>query len=437
MKHRTTRRRVISRGLLAVLLAGLCMSFGAASRAAADGPGYKRGQVIVELDASSGATIDDVNRSHGTRTLKQLAPNTYLLQIPAGTSVPQIDTEMSADTRLQTAEPNYIGTAPEANPSRIGAWGGYDSQPYYSQNALDLLNLSQAEGISRGAGVTVAVVDTGIQLGHPALSASLSDDGYDFLDNDAVPSDEFLQLDTNGNGVFDEAAGHGTHIAGIIHLIAPEARIMPLRALDSDGVGDLSAVVQSIRYAVDHGARVINLSLGTPTWSDILHDAILYASSHGVVVVAAAGNLSSSTAQYPAGDRCALGITSSDAARVKSDFANYGGWVDFTSPGEQIYSAFPQDGYATWSGTSMAAPFVAGQAALILSVMPWLNPRQVALVIDDTAVPIDDLNPLYRGKLGAGEIDIGASLTRLLARKIDWSDAHGHISSSCLSWSGW
>lgn len=276
----------------------------------------------------------------------------------------------------------------------------------------------------------VAVLDTGVQLDHPNLVGVLTTTGYDFVDNDPLPNDEF-------NGLDDEivpgsAGGHGTHVAGIVHLTAPAAQIMPLRILDPDGRGDVSTLIEAIKYAVDHGADVINLSLGTPDKSDALKTVIRYATQNGVVVVAAAGNLETSQKEYPAATQCALAVTSVGPGGIKTDFANYGKWISFAAPGEGIYSTFPISGYAWWSGTSMAVPFVAGQAALISSLDSSLNPRQIAMLIGGTAVSLDEINPDFDGELGLGQPDIEASLLVLLSGNLPTSN-RGLMSSSCVT----
>jgi subtilisin family serine protease len=278
--------------------------------------------------------------------------------------------------------------------------------------------------------VIVAVIDTGVQLDHPALAASFTDTGYDFIDNDANPSDLFNNIDDDGDGLIDEGSGHGTHVSGIIHLVAPEAKIMPLRALDTEGNGEFFAVAEAIQYAVAHGANVINLSLGTPTRSDLLRDVIREATRAGVIVVAAAGNVNSSLAQYPGADQCTIGVTSVGSNSVKSSFASYGGWVDIAAPGESVYSAYPPSGYAWWSGTSMATPFVAGQAALIHSLRPDLNARDTIMLIGETAGSLNKANPKLADQLGGGRADIGASLAAVASG--DLPVAGGYMSSSCI-----
>lgn len=418
------------------VFATLLLSFGWISPARhvlAQGGRYKSGEVIVQLNPLLGATIDDINATYGTTTLKSLdlVANVYLLAIPSGDDAQIMAEDMGLDTRLTFSEPNFIAHAPEANPRGTSRWGGLDPAPYASQYAEGLINLNLASGISRGAGSVVAVLDTGIQLDHPALASSLTIIQYDFIDGDSVPEDIFSFVDSNGNGLIDEATGHGTHVAGIVHLVAPEAQIMPLRVLDSNGNGDVFMLAEAMVFAIKNGANVINLSLGTPDKSDLLKDVIREATHNNVVVIAAAGNLNSKEPQYPAADNCALSVTSVGPLGIKSDFANFDAKVDFAAPGESIYSAFPKDGYAYWSGTSMSTPFVTGQAALIHSLSPALNPQDIANIIGETSHSLDLPNPRYAGKLGMGLIDIDGSLEFTLNVTLPIAN-HGLIGISCI-----
>jgi thermitase len=391
------------------------------------------GQVVVKLNPVSAATIAAINSTYSTATITSLAPELgiYLLRAPDGVSAEEIIAQMAADTRLLYAEPNYIGDAPEGNPRSIGAWGGTDPGPYSGQYAVAMLGLAKAHQISHGAGTVVAVLDTGAQLDHTALAARWTTARYNFVEGNTNPSDVGDGQDDDGDGAVDEMVGHGTHVAGIVHLVAPDARIMPLRVLDSDGHGEFFAVAEAIDYAVDNGADIINLSLGTSARSDMIADAARRATEQGVVVVAAAGNLNSREEQYPAAAQCALPVTSIDHNDVKSSFGNFGGWIDFAAPGEAIYSSYPPSGYATWSGTSMATPFVAGQAALIHAKAPAANPRQIATLIGATAKSLDQLNPEYDGELGEGRVDIGASLEYLVDNGVPAASG-GIISGSCV-----
>src|SRR4029453_11617986 len=177
------------------------------------------------------------------------------------------------------------------------------------------------------------------------------------------------------------------------------------------------------------GADAINLSLGTPNPSALLQDVVGEAAGLGVVVVAAAGNLNTNARQYPAAEACAIAVTSVNAQDKKSSFANYGDWIGVAAPGENIYSAFPVDGYAWGTGTSMAGPFVAGQAALLRGANPQLTLDEVGLLIGGTTDSLDRKNPAYRGKLGEGRIDLFASLESLVTNA--WPTAEHNVFAGC------
>ena len=392
---------------------------------------FRPGELLIQIDPLSGATMDEINASFGTTTLLvfPLNPPVYLLQIPAGEDVEAFAEQMEADIRILYAEPNFVGQTPEAHKRGIWAWGGPDTTPYGNQYAVDVLHLDEAHLLSQGAGVTVAVIDTGVQLDHPALINSLTTNGFDFVDGDTVPYDEFTVIDDEI--VPGAAGGHGTHVAGVVHLVAPDAQIMPIRILTPDGSGDVGILILAIKYAVDNGANVINLSLGMSQKSDSLEAVTRYATQNGVFVVAAAGNLGTQKKEYPAAAQCTMAVTSVGPGGIKTDFANYGKWITFAVPGEGIYSTFPVSGYAWWGGTSMASPFVAGQAALLYSIDSTLSPRDVALLIASTSTSLDDVNPNFQGKLGAGQPDMEASLVELLNGNIPSSNK-GIMSDSCI-----
>jgi thermitase len=206
-------------------------------------------------------------------------------------------------------------------------------------------------------------------------------------------------------------------VAGIVDLVAPSAKIMPLRVLNSEGYGKTFTVAKAISYAQRNGADVINLSLGSRRYSKLLHEVIEDAIQSGVVVAAAAGNSNTTAPHYPAaGNGTAasadglVAVTSVDRYDKKSDFANYGLWVDIAAPGNDIRSAFPIGMYANWSGTSMATPFISGQAALIHAVYGSLDPVGVEMKIRKSAQPLTLQNLTYVGMLGAGEANVCASL---------------------------
>lgn len=258
------------------------------------------------------------------------------------------------------------------------------------------MRLSAAHGITRGAGVTVAILDTGVDPEHPALKERL-DGGYDFVDGDSDPREL-------GSPDADAGFGHGTHVAGLVALVAPDARILPLRTLAPDGSGDLWTQIVALNYAVERGALVVNMSFSfgerSRIFDDFLGSVTCTASGgqacrqgrlRGAVAVAAAGNSGAAAREFPGASTVpgAIGVAASNQADTLAPFSTFGPWLAVAAPGEAIVSTVPGGGYAAWSGTSMAAPLVAGTAALVRSVEPLLGPAEVVRRIVDSATPID------------------------------------------------
>jgi thermitase len=418
---------LIAMGALALALLVLTLWAASPARALVEGEDFVPGQVVVKLNPTVGSTIEKVNADYGTSTIEKLPGSTgvYLLRVPAGSDTQGLVGRLAKDTRLLYAEPNFVAEAPEdyAGNGKHLAWGESDVSGASEQYAATALGLPCAAAISLGQDTTVAVVDTGVQLDHPELVDNFEGvPRYDFVEEDRNPTDRAVGLDADGDGLKDELVGHGTHVAGIVDLVAPAAQIMPLRVLNSEGYGNAFAIAKAITYAKSNGADVINLSLGSSRRSAVLQGAIDDAIKGGVLVAAAAGNSDSSVPHYPAAGN---GVTSSadglaavtavDMFQKKSDYANYGTWVDITAPGDAIRSAFPVSMYANWSGTSMATPFISGQAALIQAryealYRSSLAPADVEKRIRSSAQPLTLLNPTYVGMLGAGEANVCASL---------------------------
>jgi subtilisin family serine protease len=403
------------------------MLVGVAARAQAGPPAgdFEPNQVVVELQPA--VSVETIKADYRATRYERVSPssNIYLFELPAGSNMKEILKRMEKDARLLSPEPNLVIQPPEDSRlpqggARHRAWGIGDAEPSPYENAASALNLSIAHDISRGEGVTVAVLDTGAQLDHPALRDNFEGvKRYDFVGDDDDPSEPPIGTDEDGNPLEDELGGHGTHVAGIVDQVAPEAKIMPLRVLNTKGYGDAFTIAQAVSYAQRNGANVINLSLGTPSRQDgpqknVLQRVIRDATKNGVLVAAAAGNSNSSEPYYPAAaDRTMKGfvaVTSVSMYGRKSDFANYGKWVGVAAPGEGIRSAFPGSKYAYWSGTSMATPFVSGEAALLRAVYGSLDPADVEERILCSARPLTATDPTYAAMLGAGSADVGASL---------------------------
>lgn len=289
--------------------------------------------------------------------------------------------------------------------------------------AFQQIGLEQAQKAAPrlGRNVTVAVIDSGVDLNHPALSGSLvpASAQYDFYDDDALPQD----ADLSGK----PGTGHGTAVSSIVLQVAPGARIMPLRALGPDGSGDILSVARAVDWAAGHGANIINLSLGAAERSAALQAAIDRAAARGVYVVVAAGNENHRGLDYPAQDAgggkrasLELSVGSVNSADLKSAFSNYDSGLEMVAPGENIGAAYPGNALAVWSGTSMAAPLVSG--ALALALGEGLSGSGLADRLTKNAAKVDNLsgNKPYKGMLGdKGRLDIQSFLKDALKHSDD------------------
>jgi len=224
--------------------------------------------------------------------------------------------------------------------------------------------------------VIVAVVDTGVNASHPDLAGKVLSTGWDFVANDSTTMDE---------------NGHGTAVAG---TIAPDANnnlgvvgvawanlILPVRVLDASGAGNYSTIAQGIIWAADHGARIINLSLGGTASSSTLQSAINYAWSKQCIVVAAAGNNGNSVPVYPAACSNVVSVAATNASDTRPSWSNYGSYIDVCAPGENIVTLDGSNSYASWSGTSFSSPVTSGVLALMASVNPSLTNAQLVDVL--------------------------------------------------------
>ena len=298
-----------------------------------------------------------------------------LAQVRFQASNPNLLTQLAADYRVVSVE---TAVMMDARPIWIDAVGQDILSPsggpfvatpsapaeYTAQWAAQLIRTEQAHTIATGATITVAILDTGIDLDHPWLAGKLVP-GYDFVGGDSNPAEEANSLDSDGDLIPDEAAGHGTHVAGIVALTAPDANLMPIRIFDSDGVGQYFDIAQGIIYATNHGADIINLSGSGSYDISYLQDAVAYAQANGVVVVVAGGL---TVLDYPASYNGVISVGATDSADYVQPFAVYGGdSVTVYAPGASIFSAYYDNSGVAWSGNSMATPFAAGGAALLLS----------------------------------------------------------------------
>ena len=196
-------------------------------------------------------------------------------------------------------------------------------------------------------------------------------------------------------------------VAGILAAVAPDAMIMPIRVFDDNGEADEFSIAKAIRWAVDHGADVINMSFGTLDGSQTLKDAVEYANKQGVTMTASAGNDNTSDRQYPAGFDKVLSVAATNLLDMKAPFSNFGDAVDVSAPGVAIVAPYPGGYYAVVSGTSFSAPIVAGEAALLREVQEKQNVKDP---IKKATRKIDHRNPGL--KLGEGRVDVLLAIER-------------------------
>jgi serine protease len=308
-------------------------------------------------------------------------------------------------------EPNYIYTFKEV-----------PNDPEYSKQwNLRSINVESAWDDTKGSGITVAVIDTGITQG-PDLKETKFVEGYDFVNNRIEALDD---------------SGHGTHVAGTIAQstnnsygvagIAYEASLMPLKVLSAEGGGTVSDIAEAIRFAADKGADVINMSLGGAGESKLMEEAIDYAYQKGVFIVAAAGNSGQNSASYPARYPHVVGVAALDPAGLKAPYSNFGAGVDISAPGGSEMGKIlqetinPQTGesvFESYQGTSMAAPHVAGVAALVKAA-GVKEPDEILNVLKQSSRVVKE-DPLNH--FGSGHLDASAAVKLALRGQITFKD---------------
>ncbi len=335
-------------------------------------------------------------------------------------------------------EPDYIYSIPESQNSKVNvlvskettpiqATGQAPNDPMYSQQwNLHSINVESSWQDTKGKGATVAVIDTGIAE-VPDLKETNFAKGYDFVNDREDARDD---------------NGHGTHVAGTIAQstnngfgvagIAYEATLMPLKVLSTSGGGTVADIAEAIRFAADHGANIVNMSLGGGGESSAMAEAIDYAHKKGVLIIAAAGNSGQSSASYPARYPHVLGVAALESSGQKAAYSNFGAGVDISAPGgstsgedtaggilqNTIDPSTGESTFAAFQGTSMAAPHVAGVAALV-SASGVKDPDEVAAALMQSArkVQDDELN-----HFGDGKLDAAAAVKLALKGKITFND---------------
>lgn len=341
----------------------------------------------------------------------------------------------------------------------LSAFARIPNDPLFDQQTyLNQIGAPAAWDISTGSpDVVIAVLDSGVDINHPDLAENiwtnpgeipgngLDDDGDGFIDD--VHGWDFVNNNADvspflAEGWLPQAVMHGTVVAGIAAAVGDNmigvtgitwhAKIMSVRIINPQGIGDTGNATLAIRYAVDHGARVINLSFTGDMIDTELRDEITRAYQHGVVIAAAVGNqhgggsdldvspLYPACFKLPDGSDPILGVAALTDQNIKADFSNFGAnCTDISAPGvnifsthldEPMYADFTQPYGGDTSGTSVATPMVTGTAALLLSAYPSLTPDQIHTILQLSADPISPLDVTPIGALGAGRLNVGRAL---------------------------
>jgi thermitase len=372
---------VTMKRLLSVALALMALGIPAASAAAGSAAPPRVDSVLVKFRAHVPAARFLLK---GDVLLGRTLNGVSVVRVKRGVPVAARVKAYDALPAVVYAEPNALARADLSSPN---------DPSYGSQWALGAVHAAAGWSSSPGSytatgGPTIAVVDTGVESTHADLQPSR-----------VLVSSGANCLSSSGTCVADAATddnGHGTHVAGIaaastnnatgIAGAAYASPILPVKVLNSAANGSYAGIANGILWAAQHGARVINLSLGGSTASQTLCDAVASAISSGVVVVASAGNGSTSAANYPAACPGAVGVAATDERDAAASFSNYGSPDVFVSaPGANIYSTYRGGGYTTLSGTSMAAPLVTGLAALLREQQPARTVAQVKSILATTS----------------------------------------------------
>jgi thermitase len=313
-----------------------------------------------------------------------------VISVPTS-KVSKILATLRSNENVEYIEPNWKFSI-DANPNDpewINQWGPAK------------IEANVAWSVQRGNNsILVAIVDTGIYYWHPDLSVNYVSLGYDWVNGDSDPSDDH---------------GHGTHCAGIIAAATnnsvgiagiAQVRIMAEKGLAYNGIGYEDDLANAIIHATDQGANIISCSWGSSSDSQLIHDAVQYATNAGALVIAAAGNTGNSEKHYPAAYSEVIAVAATNEKDKLASFSTHGDWVDLAAPGTSILSTYLWNTYVSWSGTSMACPHVAGVAALVWSQYPTMSNEQVRSQLLNTA---DDL--------GASGFDVYFGYGRVNARK--------------------
>ena len=401
VKFRPARAIFIGGPALWFFVALAASSFLPSLIAGANSPHVIPGQILVKTRADAYEAEKPLrSRGHQVQhraTVSKL--NVRVLQVPE-TEAGQVLADLRNDPGVEYAERDLLAeVAYVPNDPQVISGEEWHLERIHAPGAWN--------GTTGTAGVIVAVLDSGINRAHPDFNLILP--GYDFVSGDSDPADDF---------------GHGTAVAGVIAAggnngigvagVAFGCSLLPVKVVDRSGFASYSAIAQGIMYAVDQGARVINISIAGTSPSATLQQAVDYAWSNNVVIVAAAGNTGTSALNYPAACDHVLSVSATSPDDSLAAFSSYGSWVTLSAPGDGIWTTQRDltNPYGSWRGTSFASPIVAGLAALVLSAEPSLANADVVSILEQTA---DDLGvPGSNSSFGAGRVNAFRALASIL-----------------------
>ena len=381
-------------------------------------PAFVPGELLIKFkEGTSDRDVSNLSHENGLSVIQDIPELGIKKMAVISGSEKTKSGILSSNPLVVYAEPNYIGSA-----STI------PNDPSYSlyQWNLGKLNAPQAWDITTGSNnVIIAIVDTGVDYSHLDLNDPQKLlPGWDFVNNDNNAQDD---------------NGHGTHVAGIAAASTNNsrgiagtswgARILPVKVANNNGLVTAANLASGIRYAVDNGAKVINMSLSFSVNSQTFVDQINYAYSHNVVMVGAAGNDGSSTYRYPASSDHVISVAATDSNDARASFSQFNDKVAVAAPGVGIYSTYLFNSYASIGGTSMAAPHVSGVAALLLSQNASRTPDQIKYMIGSNAEQkgTPGFNPQY----GFGRVNAYYALTNHINYLMPWYDQQ---SAGMLDW---
>ena len=359
---------------------------------------------------------------------------------------------LQSNTRIPSALIESIQLVPEVEQVRVGVIGGMDLQPQHALSfsvrtdraSRDAIYLEEAHAFSEGdETITVAILDTGVALNHPEFRHALVE-GYDFVDV-LDGAQEFIGDYLGADPTPEDEVGHGTHVAGIIagrgmnmpRGVAPKCRLLPVRvlaAMNQDGrpvgAGLVENINNGVKWAIDHGADVINMSLGVRhTGGGLPHKEVIdYAQRKGVTVIAASGNDGRQELYYPGAFPSVIAVGAADDRGDVAEFSTYGDQVSIIAPGVDVYSTSLEDGYAFSTGTSHAAPFVTGAVVLLKAharvLGRNLSDKQIKHVLKHTGDKVD--RKFKNPKAGYGRLNIADGL-RYLDYKLNQARRTSHV----------